>query len=50
MKVRVVTDQPWEVPADVLVVPVAADPTFEGQLGEIDKRSGGELSALRQFG
>jgi leucyl aminopeptidase len=50
MKVRVVTDQPWDVAADVLVVPVAADPSFDGQLGEIDRRTGGELSALRQFG
>ena len=29
MKLRVVTDQPWDVPADVLVIPVAAEPAFE---------------------
>ena len=28
MKITVVTDQPWDVPADVLVVPIAADPAF----------------------
>ena len=50
MKLSVVVDQPWQVPADVLVVPVAADPSFEGQLGELDRRSGGELRALREFG
>ncbi len=50
MKLTVVTDQPWDVAADVLVVPIAADPAFEGQLGEIDRRSGGELRALHEFG
>jgi leucyl aminopeptidase len=50
MKITVVTDQPWDVAADVLVVPVAKDPAFEGQLGEIDRRSGGELRALKDFG
>src|SRR2546425_9226105 len=50
MKIAVVPDQPWDVPADVLVVPLAADPAFEGQLGEIDRRSGGELRALKDFG
>ncbi|MFL5678854.1 MAG: leucyl aminopeptidase family protein [Chloroflexota bacterium] len=50
MQVRVITDQPWDVPADVLVVPVAPDPTFDGPLGELDRRSGGELSALSAFG
>jgi leucyl aminopeptidase len=48
--VRVVTDQPWDVPADVLVVPVASDPAFDGPLGELDRRSGGELQALTTFG
>jgi leucyl aminopeptidase len=50
MQLTVVVDQPWTVAADVLVVPVSADPVFEGQLGEIDRRSGGELSALNAFG
>jgi leucyl aminopeptidase len=50
MQLRVVTDQPWDVAADVLAVPVAADPAFEGPLGELDRRSGGELRALAAFG
>jgi len=50
VQLRVVTDQPWDVPADVLVVPVAAKPIFEGELGEFDRRAGGELQALVSFG
>ncbi len=42
MQLRVVTDQPWEVPADVLAVPFIGTPAFEGPLGELDKRAGGE--------
>ena len=50
MHLRVVTDQPWDVAADVLAVPLAPDPSFEGPLGELDRRSGGELRALAAFG
>ena len=50
MELRVVTEAPWAVPADALVVPVAGEPAFEGPLGELDRRSGGELSALAAFG
>ena len=50
MQLRVVTDQPWDVPADVLVVPVITDPAFDGQLGELDRRAAGELQALATFG
>ena len=50
MQLRVVTDQPWDVPADVLVVPVAAEPAFDGPLGELDRRAGGELARLHAFG
>ncbi|HUQ44453.1 MAG TPA: leucyl aminopeptidase [Candidatus Limnocylindria bacterium] len=50
MQLRVVTDQPWDVKADVLVVPVMGQPFFSGQLGELDKRSGGELKSLAAFG
>ncbi len=50
MQLRVVTDQPWDVATDVLVVPVVADPAFDGPLGELDRRSGGELQALVKFG
>jgi leucyl aminopeptidase len=50
VQLRVVTDQPWDVPADVLVIPVAAKPAFDGPLGELDRRAGGELQALVAFG
>ena len=50
MQLRVVTDQPWDVPADVLVVPVVSEPVFDGPLGELDRRAGGELHMLATFG
>jgi leucyl aminopeptidase len=50
MQLRVVSDQPWDVAADVLAVPFVGEPGFDGRLGEIDKRSGGELRALVDFG
>ena len=50
MQVRVVVDQPWDVKADVLAVPILGQPTFTGPLGELDKRSGGELKSLTTFG
>jgi leucyl aminopeptidase len=59
MKISVVSDQPWDVPADVLVVPVAGPsgggedgpaPAWDGTLGELDRRSGGQLRALADFG
>jgi leucyl aminopeptidase len=50
VQLRVVTDQPWAVPADVLAIPMAAKPTFSGPLAELDKRSGGELRGLVDFG
>lgn len=50
MQLRVVSDQPWDVQADVLVVPILGKPDFAGPLAELDKRSGGELSSLASFG
>jgi leucyl aminopeptidase len=50
MQVRVVADQPWDVKADVLVVPILGAPDFGGPLGELDRRTGGELVALSEFG
>ncbi|HET7472181.1 MAG TPA: M17 family peptidase N-terminal domain-containing protein, partial [Candidatus Limnocylindrales bacterium] len=50
MQLRVVTDQPWDVKADVLVIPIVGDPAFDGPLGELDRRAGGELHALSTFG
>ena len=48
MQLRVAIDQPWDVAADVLVVPVIADPAFDGPLGELDRRAGGELQSLTE--
>jgi len=50
VQLRVVTDQPWDVPADVLVIPIVGEPAFDGPLGELNRRSGGELAALAAFG
>jgi leucyl aminopeptidase len=50
VQVRVVVDQPWDVKADVLVAPILGQPTFSGALGELDKRAGGELKSLADFG
>ncbi len=50
MQLRVVTDQPWVVPADLLVVPIVGEPAWDGPLGEIDRRANGELQALQTFG
>ena len=50
MELRVVTDQPWDVPADVLVIPIVGDVAFVDELDELDRRSGGELRALAAFG
>jgi hypothetical protein len=50
MQLRVVNDQPWDVKADVLAIPVTPEPTFDGALGELDRRSGGELRAQAAFG
>ena len=49
MQLRVVTDQPWDVKADVLAIPIVGDPAFDGPLGEIDRRVGGELKSLTAF-
>ena len=49
MQLRVVTDQPWDVKADVLVIPVAAGLAFEGPLDELDRRTSGELRSLAAF-
>ena len=38
MQLRVVTDQPWDVPADVLAIPIVGEPAFDGPLGEVDRR------------
>jgi leucyl aminopeptidase len=50
VQLRVVTDQPWDVKADVLAIPIIGEPVFEGPLGELNRRTGGELAALAEFG
>ncbi|HEY2915724.1 MAG TPA: M17 family peptidase N-terminal domain-containing protein [Candidatus Limnocylindrales bacterium] len=50
MQIRVALARPWEVPADVLVVPVLDDAALTGPAAELDKRSGGQLGALLAFG
>jgi leucyl aminopeptidase len=50
MQVRIITDQPWQATAGVLAVPIIGEPAFEGPLGELNRRSGGELAALAAFG
>jgi leucyl aminopeptidase len=48
--VRVIADQPWDVNVDVLVVPTLGDPPFSDALAELDRRTGGELTSLADFG
>ena len=50
MHLRVVTDQPWDVKADVLAIPIVGEPVFDGPLGELNRRTGGELASLAAFG
>jgi leucyl aminopeptidase len=50
VQIRVATARPWEVSADLLVVPVVGEPAFVDELDELDHRSGGELRALASFG
>ncbi len=50
MHLRIATDQPWDVAADVLAIPFVGEPAFDGTLGELDRRSGGELKDLAAFG
>jgi len=50
VQVRIAADQPWDAKVDVLVVPILGQPAFTGPLGELDRRSGGELTALNDFG
>jgi leucyl aminopeptidase len=50
MQPRLLSEQPWDVAVDVLVIPIVGEPTFQGQLAELDRRSGGELSALARLG
>ncbi|HEU4672981.1 MAG TPA: leucyl aminopeptidase [Candidatus Limnocylindrales bacterium] len=52
MQIRIVTDQPWDVAADVLAVPLVGDPDWgeASSLGQLDRRAGGGLRELASFG
>ncbi len=50
MQIRVVTEQPWEVDADLMVVPVFAPETDDDALAELDRRLEGALGSLRRLG
>ncbi len=50
MQLRVVTEQPWDVGADILVVPIVGEPSFEGPMAELDRRAEGELGTLARLG
>jgi leucyl aminopeptidase len=50
VEIRVVNARPWDVPADVLVVPVLGEPALAGAAAELDRRSGGHLGSLISFG
>src|SRR5262245_49453784 len=50
MHVSVVTDQPWDVRADVLAVPLAKDKTSDAVTTELDRRLGGALADYRTVG
>jgi leucyl aminopeptidase len=52
MQVRVTHDQPWEVDADVLVVPMTRgeDGPSAGLFGELDRRLEGALTDYRSMG
>jgi leucyl aminopeptidase len=50
MQLRISTDQPWQVKADVLALPIVGEPAFVDTLGELNRRSSGELAALASFG
>ena len=50
MQIRVAIARPWEVPADVLVVPILDEAALTGPAAELDRRSGGQLATLLAFG
>jgi leucyl aminopeptidase len=50
VQIRVAIARPWDVPADVLVVPVSDEASLSGPAAELDRRSGGQLGALLRFG
>ena len=47
MRISVTTREPWDVKADLLTVAIPADREPDNALGELDRRLGGDLGALR---
>jgi leucyl aminopeptidase len=50
MQTRVTDRQPWDVEADVLVVPIRADGAHDPALAELDRRLDGALASYRTLG
>ena len=50
MRLNVDSVYPWDIEADVLVVPVPSDIELPEYLAEIDRRLGGAIEELRQLG
>jgi leucyl aminopeptidase len=50
MQIRVTTNEPWDVDADVLALAMAAGGVPDGPLAELDRRLEGGLVALRALG
>jgi leucyl aminopeptidase len=50
MQTHVTDRQPWDVDADVLVVPIRADGEPDAALAELDRRLDGALAAYRTLG
>ncbi|HEY8198913.1 MAG TPA: M17 family peptidase N-terminal domain-containing protein [Candidatus Limnocylindrales bacterium] len=50
MQTHVTDRQPWDVEADLLVVPVRADDASDPDLAELDRRLDGMLAAYRTLG
>ncbi len=53
MQIRVVSDRPWSVPADVLAVPIISEDLVGSDasiLAELDRRLGGAIGEYRRLG
>ena len=50
MQIRVVTNQPWEVEADLVAIPVASSESDDDALAELDRRLDGAVGAYRRLG
>ena len=50
MQTRVVVGQPWDVAADVLALPIPREEPLPIAVAEVDRRTGGALSAYRTLG